>query len=249
MRLASIISRYIYHVMKMSELGDEKGFSSEEMQEIERQVIEKMSHISSELAHDLRSPLQTIQNAVYLLQKSPDNEMLYDMVRQSLKQATGILDSFRDYYTGHVINPLETKAAKIADLALSNSEIPNNISVVRDYDESLNVQVDPAKTALAIQKLVINAVEAMEDGGELRISIFDSPDSVEIRIEDSGTGIPPEAEEFLFEPFVSSKKQGNGLGVPTAKRIVESHGGSLSFITKKGETKFTLSFPKPSVDT
>ncbi len=234
----------------MSELGDEKGFSSKEMQEIEKQVIEKMGHISSELAHDLRSPLQTIQNAVYLLQKSPDNEMLYDMVRQSLKQATGILDGFRDYYKGHVINPLKTEAAKIADLALSNSEIPDNISVIRNYDASLRVHVDPAKTALAIQKLLINAVQAMEKGGELRVTVSDSHDSVEIRVEDSGTGIPPEAEECLFEPFVSSKKQGYGLGVPTAKRIVESHGGSLSYITKQGKgTTFTLSFPKPSVDT
>ena len=234
----------------MSEPGDNKDFSSEEMEEIERHVIEKMGHISSELAHDLRSPLQTIQNAVYLLQKSPDNEMLFDMVRQSLKQATSILDSFRDYYKGHIINPLETEAAKIADLALSNSGLPDNISVVREYDETLRVHVDPVKTALAIQKLVINSVEAMEEGGELRISVFDSPDSVEICVKDSGTGIPPEAEESLFEPFVSSKKQGNGLGIPTAKRIVESHGGSLTYITKQGEgTTFTISFPKPSVDT
>jgi signal transduction histidine kinase len=220
------------------------------MEEIDRHVIEKMGHISSELAHDLRSPLQTIQNAVYLLQKSPDNEMLFDMVRQSLKQATSILDSFRDYYKGHIINPLETEAAKIVDHAISNSEVPDNISVVRDYDETIRIQVDPAKIALAIQKLVINSVEAMEEGGELRISVFDSPDSVEICVKDSGTGIPPEAEESLFEPFVSSKKQGNGLGVPIAKRIVESHGGSLSYITKQGEgTTFTLSFPKTSVGT
>jgi len=232
------------------ERGDNKGFSSEEMEEIERHVIEKMGHISSELAHDLRSPLQTIQNAVYLLEKSPDNEILFDMVRQSIKQATSILDSFRDYYKGHIINPLDTEAAKITDLAISNSEIPDNLSVVRDYDETLSVHVDPAKIALAIQKLVVNAVEAMEEGGELRISIFDSLDSVEICVEDSGTGIPPEAEESLFEPFVSSKKQGNGLGVPTAKRIVESHGGSLSYITKHGEgTTFTISLPKPLVDT
>lgn len=145
---------------------------------------------------------------------------------------------------------MKTEAAKIADLALSNSEIPDNISVIRDYDASLRVYVDPAKTALAIQKLLINAVQAMEKGGELRVTVSDSHDSVEIRVEDSGTGIPPEAEECLFESFVSSKKQGYGLGVPTAKRIVERHGGSLSYITKQGKgTTFTLSFPKPSVDT
>ena len=134
--------------MDLSEPGNNKGFSSEEMEEIERHVIEKMGHISSELAHDLRSPLQTIQNAVYLLQKSPDNEMLFEMVRQSLKQATGILDSFRDYYKGYIINSLEIEASKIANLAISNSEIPDNISLIRDYDESLRVYVDPAKACL-----------------------------------------------------------------------------------------------------
>ena len=236
--------------MEISDINDEKGDTSKDIRDIERLVIEKMGHISSELAHDLRSPLQTIQNAIYLIQKNPDNEMLYDMVRQSLKQATGILDSFRDYYKGHIINPMETEAAKIADLALSNSEIPDNITVIRNYDESLKIQVDPAKTALAIQKLVINAVRAMEKGGDLRVSISGSSDSVKIEVEDTGTGISPEAEESLFDPFVASKKQGNGLGVPTAKRIVESHGGSLSYITKEGVgSTFTLSFPRTSVDT
>jgi signal transduction histidine kinase len=234
----------------MSDNSDQKEFSSEEIQEIERQVIKKMGHISSELAHDLRSPLQTIQNAIYLIQKNPDNEMLYGMVRQSLKQTTMILDSFRDYYKGHIIYPMETEAAKIVDLALSNSEIPDNVTIVKDYNQSIRLYVDPSKTALAIQKLLINAVQAMATGGELRVTISDSSDSVDIRVEDSGAGIPPEAEEFLFDPFVASKKQGNGLGIPTAKRIVESHGGALSYLTKQGEgTTFTLSFPKPSVDT
>ncbi len=234
----------------MSESGDEKEFSSEELQQIERQVNEKMGHISSELAHDLRSPLQTIQNAVYLIQKSPDNEMLYDMVRQSLRQATGILDGFRDYYKGHDISPMETEAFKIVELALSSSEIPDNISIVRDFDESLRMYVDPSKVALAIRKIVDNAVESMMEGGELRISLAGSNESVEIRVADSGAGIPSEVEECIFEPFVSGKKQGKGLGVPTAKMIVESHGGAISFVTKIGEgTTFTLSFPRPSVDT
>jgi len=234
----------------MSESGDEKEFSSEELRQIERQINEKMSHISSELAHDLRSPLQTIQNAVYLIQKSPNNEILYDMVRQSLRQATGILDGFRDYYKGHDISPMETEAFKIVELALSSSEIPDNISVVRDFDESLRMYVDPSKVALAIRKIVDNAVEAMVAGGELRVSITSSDESVEIRVADSGAGIPADVEECIYEPFVSGKKQGKGLGVPTAKMIVESHGGTIAFVTKIGEgTIFTLSFPRPSVDT
>ena len=70
---------------------------------LEKKLIEKMSHISSELAHDLRSPLQTIQNAIYLLERNPDNTQLFTMVRQSLSQATEILDSFREYYKASLI--------------------------------------------------------------------------------------------------------------------------------------------------
>ena len=57
----------------------------------EHEIIERMGHISSELAHDLRSPLQTIQNALYLIQRNPDNEHLYTMARESLSQATEML--------------------------------------------------------------------------------------------------------------------------------------------------------------
>lgn len=85
-------------------MSEEKTNNSEE--EIEKLIIERMGQISSELTHDLRSPLQTIQNAVYLLEKSPDNTMLFDMIRQSLRQATNLLDSFRDYYKGARHQPL-----------------------------------------------------------------------------------------------------------------------------------------------
>jgi signal transduction histidine kinase len=151
---------------------------------------------------------------------------------------------------GHENNPMETEAFKIVELALSSSEIPDSIYIVRDFDESLRMYVDPSKVALAIRKLVDNAVEAMGDGGELHISLAGSDESVEIRVADSGAGIPSEVEECIFEPFVSGMKQGKGLGVPTAKMIVESHGGAISFVTEIGEgTTFTLSFPRPSVDT
>ena len=61
---------------------------------IEQEVIKRMGHISSELAHDLRGPLQIIQNAIYLIQKNPENQMLYGMVAQSISQATDLLERF-----------------------------------------------------------------------------------------------------------------------------------------------------------
>ena len=152
---------------------------------IEEQVIERMGHISSELAHDLRSPLQTIQNAIYLIRRDPENEQLYAMVKQSLAQATEILDSFRDYYKGHILQMIEVDPAKVLDLAFSELPIPQNIKLVKESHELQAVKMDPSKMALAIRKLLINSIEAMPEGGELHVEVSETPDYVTFTIADA----------------------------------------------------------------
>ena len=229
------------------ENNSNKELSHEEL--IDKLVIERMGSISSNLAHDLRSPLQTIQNAIYLLQKTPDNPMLFDMIKQSLRQATSLLDSFRDYYKGHLINPIETEYKKIIDLSFSDLEIPDNIEVKRGGSADIMVRVDPAKTALALRHLLINSIDAMPDGGILDINVSETEDSVILKVKDNGVGIPPKFIDSVFVPFESNKNQGKGLGVPISKRVIESHGGSLSFTSQLGEgTVFTVVLPKITVN-
>jgi two-component system sporulation sensor kinase B len=216
---------------------------------IEQKVNERMGHISSELAHDLRSPLQTIQNAVYLLQRNPDNAQLYTMVRQSLTHATQILDNFRDYYKAHVLQRIELDPVKVVDLAFSELEIPENVTVKKEVDGVGPISLDPSKMALAIQKLLINAIDAMPDGGELGVRVSEEGGSVNIIISDTGVGIAPEITEIIYTPFIASQKKGKGLGIPTAKRVVESHGGGLSFTSEVGVgTVFTIKLPRGAVN-
>ena len=171
--------------------------------------------------------------------------MLFDMIRQSLRQATYLLDSFRDYYKGHIIKPLETEIGKIIDLAFSDLEIPDNIEVNKSDSTGIKVKVDPAKTALAIRNLVLNGIEAMPEGGKLDVLVSETDDNITIKVVDTGVGIPPEYTDTVFTPFKSTKNGGKGLGVPTSQRIIESHGGSLSFTSKQGEgTVFTALLPK-----
>jgi len=216
---------------------------------LEKKIIEKMGHISSELAHDLRSPLQTIQNAIYLLERNPDNMQLFVMVRQSLTQATEILDTFRDYYKAHILQRIEVDPVKVVDLAFSDLEIPANITVIRETGEVNPISIDPSKMALAIRKLLLNALDAMPDDGELRVSITEENETVKIVISDSGVGISPEISEIIYTPFLTGQKKGRGLGVPTAKRVVESHGGSMSYESIEGEgTHFNINLPRPTVN-
>ena len=216
---------------------------------LEQLIIEKMGHISSELAHDLRSPLQTIQNAIYLIQRNPDNEQLYTMVRQSLTQATEILDSFRDYYKAHILQRIEVDPVKVVDLAFSDLEIPETVTISREIEEVNPISIDPSKMALAIRKLLRNALDAMPEGGELGVEVSEEQGLLTIVVSDTGKGITPEMAEIIYTPFLAGQKKGRGLGVPTAQRVVESHGGTLSFETNPGQgTRFTIVLPPHAVN-
>jgi signal transduction histidine kinase len=222
---------------------DEEKCLTEEA--FEKRLIEEMGDISSELAHDLRSPLQTIQNAVFLLERSPENPMFYTMIRESLKQTTQILDSFRDFYKGHLLKMVEADIVKTYELGISELEIPDDVDLNLEADEIEKFRMDPTKVALVFRKLIKNAVDAMPGGGKIRVGIKDRGDHVEVWISDTGSGIPEDVENVIYKPFMAKKKGGKGLGVPACKRIVEAHGGSISFETAIGEgTTFTFTIPK-----
>jgi len=103
--------------------------------------------------------------------------------------------------------------------------------------------------ALAIRKLLINAIEAMPEGGDLCVKVFDEDGSVKIIVSDTGVGIPDETIDIIYTPFLANQKKGKGLGVPTAKRVVESHGGELSFTSDADAgTVFTIVLPRSAVN-
>jgi signal transduction histidine kinase len=225
--------------------GDEQNEEKCLTDEYERRLIEEMGEISSELAHDLRSPLQTIQNAVFLLERSPENPMFYTMIRDSLKQTTQILDSFRDFYKGHLLKMVDADIVKAYELGISELEIPEDVELTLEADDVERFMMDPAKVALVFRKLIKNAVDAMPGGGDVRVGIRDRGDHVEVKISDTGSGIPEEVVKVIYKPFNAKSKGGKGLGVPACKRIVESHGGTMGFETSLGEgTTFTFTIPK-----
>jgi signal transduction histidine kinase len=214
-------------------------------EEIERKVIERMSDISSELAHDLRSPLQTIRNAVYLIERNPDNPVYYRMIQESLDQTTEMLDDFRDYYKGHIISKVESDLRKVYEMSKSNIEIPDNIHLIEDIDEIEEIKIDPGAIMKVFIKILKNAIEAQPEGGVIRVRIEDRDKHIRTSISDEGAGVSKEVQSLLFTPFKANKKRGKGLGLPAARRIVESHGGSLSYETAEGEgSTFTFVLPK-----
>jgi signal transduction histidine kinase len=128
-----------------------------------------------------------------------------------------------------------------------------NISIKRDFAPGLpQVMLDHDLCDQVFTNLFMNACEAMgEQGGDLRVRLHASNESekeavrgVVVEIEDSGPGVPPELKEQIFNPFVTTKKSGVGLGLAIVSKIVDAHGGSLKLVSEPGHGAcFRVEFP------
>lgn len=106
------------------------------------------------------------------------------------------------------------------------------------------LSVDRDMLRRAVLNLVLNAIDAMPEGGELVVTSWRGPRGFEIEVADSGAGVPNEVAERLFEPFFTTKREGTGLGLAIVQRIAEAHAGSVSVSNcPEGGAAFTLRFP------
>jgi signal transduction histidine kinase len=205
----------------------------------------EMTRVSSELAHDLRSPLQTITNSLFLIERKPGDTTYLPKISEAVKQATTLLDNFREYYRGYEITPMQGDLNKLIEKTLEDSHIPPIIKVSMNLDQNVpQTMLDLAKIRRVFSIIIKNSVEAMPNGGNLIIITRVEGDKILAKISDSGVGIPEAAREKIFVAFGLKKKGGFGLGLAAAKRIVDAHSGEISFESDVGKgSTFTVAIP------
>ena len=101
---------------------------------------------------------------------------------------------------------------------------------------------DKDKIDVVFDNLITNAKQAMKNGGKITLKLSESNDQVKILVEDSGPGIPNDVLPKIFEPLITTKQSGTGLGLASVKSIIEQHGGTIS--VKNNPTTFTIVLPK-----
>ncbi|HJP67450.1 MAG TPA: PAS domain S-box protein [Sphingomicrobium sp.] len=227
--------------------------------------VSEMGTLASSLAHELNQPLTAItsycQGAADLLEGDPDAEQLA-MAREAMRdtaeqalRAGQIVKRMRDFLshgdTEHQVESLANLVTEANALALVGSrEYGIDVQVRLDPDAD-KIFVDRVQIQQVLVNLIRNAIEAMMESATRCLTIESNDEGnglVTIRIEDTGSGINDELAPQLFQPFVTSKKTGMGIGLSICRTIIEAHGGRIWFeAARDGGTVFRFTLPKAEV--
>ncbi len=222
---------------------------------IQMRSIEKFAatgRIARTIAHEVRNPLTNINLAVEQLQselinaKAESADQLLEMITRNSARInlliTDLLNSTK--FTELVYKRVSVNQLLDETLEGAMDRIHlKNISVVKNYSDGIcDIAVDVQRIKIAFLNLIVNAVEAMEDGGGiLQLSTFSKDDKCVVTIADNGPGIDEESVSRIFEPYFTSKSKGTGLGLTNTQNIILNHNGHISLESKKGKgTTFTI---------
>ena len=216
----------------------------------EKERMAAIGELAAMVGHDLRNPLTGIMGAAYYLRKkygsSGDDETLkmLEIMEHDIKYSDKIISDLLDYSQNLNLDPSKTDPHALVREALDQVKVPDNVAVFDLTSDEPVIEVDDQMIKRVFVNLITNACDAMPTEGELIIESQRTQEAVEISFTDTGKGIPEELIADIWRPLFTTKAKGMGFGLSICKRILESHGGSISVVSRLGEgTTFTVRLP------
>jgi signal transduction histidine kinase/DNA-binding response OmpR family regulator len=228
--------------------------SLDQLEKSQRALVqaEKMvaaGRLVASIAHEINNPLQALSNCMTLISrpelKPADRDAYVNLAQSELDRLMNTVQRMLDLYRpGKLerrledINEIVRKVIMLVDHQLQRS----NVQILSQLDQNLPVvMVVASQIQQVLLNLILNSMEAMPNGGMITIQTRQSSSGsdrsgqayVEILVADTGPGISPESRERLFEPFVSTKETGTGLGLAVSYGILQAHGGAIDLVSEK----------------
>jgi PAS domain S-box-containing protein len=240
------LERYSKH---LEELVEER---TKELREKER--LAAIGQTAIMVGHDLRNPLQVMKNVLYILNDKVTSAGFDPKLKEEILERLKMMDRQIWYMNKIVLDLMDLSKERGTAPTLVNprsileelvEQAPSNIKVVIDLDQKMTAFLDEYIFRRVCSNLVLNAIQAMPNGGTLTISAYREGDYFVMKISDTGAGIPKEVLDKLFTPFFTTKAKGMGLGLAVSKKLVEAHGGSINVESEVGKgTTFTIKIPQ-----
>ncbi|MBC8335568.1 MAG: response regulator [Anaerolineales bacterium] len=202
---------------------------------------EKMAtagRLTASIAHEINNPLQAVRNCLHLAGREdlPDEKRkeYLTLAQNELDRLSMTVQRMLDFYRPGIVSPKKVDLPDILNhvLGLMDTQLQKkNIIVSQAFPKHLPlVMAVGAQLQQVFLNLILNAYDAMDSGGRIEISARRRKDTVDIIFQDSGSGIAPRDQASIFEPFISNKEGGTGLGLTVSYNIITALGGELEFI-------------------
>ena len=245
---AMVVNRFVVENRRQTrlyqELAETLAETNRKLEQARRsERLAALGQMSAGLAHEIRNPLGVIKGSAEMLHQklgegNPLASELAGYISSETNRLSALVTRFLDF-----ARPLQMELAPqevttileraLQSVALARKDENGSVRVERQYESNLPpIPLDESLSEQAFVNLIQNAYDAMgPNGGTLRVTAARSNgasrDGVEVRIEDTGPGVPAELREQIFNPFVTTKKTGVGLGLSIVSRIIDGHHGSI----------------------
>ena len=242
-------------LLEMAPMDNQRRLSQEQLQHAQQIAARDLVR---GLAHEIKNPLGGLRGAAQLLTKALPDPALAEYTNVIIEQADR-LRNLVDRLLGpqqpgmHVSESIHKVAERVVKLV--SMELPDNVTLVRDYDPSLpELAHDPDQIEQVLLNIVRNALQALgPEGGEIILRTRTAFQltlhgvryrlAARIDVEDNGPGIPPHLQDTLFYPMVSGREGGTGLGLSIARNLIDQHSGKIEFTSWPGHTEFSVFLP------
>ena len=211
-----------------------------------------LGHLSAGLAHEIRNPLASIEGAAAIVEQAPENEPqrkeFLGIIQEESRRLNRLVTHFLDFARPR---PPELRPTDIGELLesviklVSQTAARTNIKFETQVKGDLSpLRCDPEQLRQVVLNLILNAVQAMPEGGRVTVGAQQERGHLQIRVRDEGPGIAAEEVDSIYDPFFTTKEAGSGLGLPVAYQMVEQHGGELVLEENTGTGAcFLISLP------
>ena len=226
-------------------LQEKMNKASERLSDSERLMV--IGEFATRFSHDVKNPLTLIQTQLEILQlkflkeNDKDSKIAFLRISYALSGITHMAEQVLDYSREKPLQITQTNLSDILKLCIMGMVVPENIKITLP-EKDCAILCDDYQIGIVFNNLILNSVESLEEGGEIKINVNNQTDDVIIEFQDSGPGISEGMVEKIFEPMFSTKKKGTGLGLASCMRIIKQHKGTIN--VQNNPTRFLVKLPK-----